>query len=462
MPRLSFWKEGAHSFDYKFQDKIISEQFQVGGTSMSCHKYLGPPINTPTGDATQPSYTNQSELNIQDLLFLENRDRKYEPDIYILRGIYQVADNDFDLSQFGLFLANGTIFINFHLNDMVQTIGRKLMNGDVLEIHHLKDFNTLDSTLPIALRRYYVVQDAKWPTEGFTQTWWPHLWRVKCTPMVNAQEYKDILDQIAQEITGNANANIFNSNITSIMTTYDKLTNINDAVILQAENIVPLSGYDTSDLYVLPVDHGLKESVSSLLFSNIGSGYFASNVGITFSAPQLVEGILPVGNVHLFGNGAIANVTMINQGYGYTEIPTVTFTGANTYPAHATAILTHLDNPGDPRVSHPDWGLSGYLTGDGAPPNGLTAQAGISFPPDAPVGTYFLRVDFIPNRLFRFDGVRWNKLEDAVRANLSPGYNNKTLISTFVNNMATYTDSNGNTQPSKQSLHTIFRLSSDN
>ena len=39
----------------------------------------------------------------QDLLFLEYRDRKYDQDIYTIRGVYNVQDIDFNLSQFGLF-----------------------------------------------------------------------------------------------------------------------------------------------------------------------------------------------------------------------------------------------------------------------------------------------------------------------------------------------------------------------
>lgn len=454
------WRDGKHSNDYRFFDKTISEQFQVGGTGVLIHKYIGPAINGPTGDATQPSYSNQSETNIQDLLFLENRDRKYDPDIYTTRGIYTVADNDFDLSQFGLFLANGTIFINFHLNDMMELLGRKLMNGDVLELPHLKDYNTINDSVPIALKRYYVVSDAKWPTEGFSPTWWPHLWRVKCAPMVNGQEYKDILDQIAQDVTGNANAN--SSQISNIISTIDTLTTINDSIIVQAQFDVSKSGYDTSTLYTLPFDHDKKNSVSSLIYSDIGLGYFAGNAAVTFSAPQTVDGINAVGNISLFGNGAIANVTIWNPGFGYTETPTAIFTGANTRVATANVVLTVYDNPSDPRNAHPDAKIQGYLVGDGTAPNGLTVVAGSAFPIDAKVGDYFLRLDYLPNRLFRFDGNRWTKLEDSVRANLTPGPNNTTLKSSFINNMTTYTDINGNVHQGRQALNTLFKPGADN
>jgi hypothetical protein len=40
-----------------------------------------------------------------------------------------------------------------------------------------------------------VIQDGNFASEGFSQTWQPHLWRIKATPMVNAQEYSQIIDQ---------------------------------------------------------------------------------------------------------------------------------------------------------------------------------------------------------------------------------------------------------------------------
>ena len=49
--------------------------YQVGGTDLYVHKYQG--TNNPVSDdATLPTYDVTSPTNIQDLLFLENRDRK--------------------------------------------------------------------------------------------------------------------------------------------------------------------------------------------------------------------------------------------------------------------------------------------------------------------------------------------------------------------------------------------------
>ena len=58
------------------------------------------------------------------MLFLENRDRKYSKDIFELRAQYNLGDNDsFDLTQFGMFLANDTLFFNFHIESMVEALG---------------------------------------------------------------------------------------------------------------------------------------------------------------------------------------------------------------------------------------------------------------------------------------------------------------------------------------------------
>ena len=190
MPRLSLWKEGVHSADYKFQDRRIKELFTASGVGVNVHKYLGPLPQGDTGDFTQNTGLQPNELTIQDVLFLENRDRKYDKDIYNMRGHYTVQDTDFNLSQFGLFITNDTIFMTFHINDMIERMGRKIMAGDVFELAHIRDFNPLDPNdeIPIALRKYYVVQETTRAAEGFAPTWWPHLLRVKLTPMVNCQE----------------------------------------------------------------------------------------------------------------------------------------------------------------------------------------------------------------------------------------------------------------------------------
>jgi hypothetical protein len=244
MPRLSLYKPEKGP-DFKFLDRTINEQFQVGGTDIFVHKYLGP-VNPEEGTATPSVPTNSNpigELGIQDLIFMENRDRHYDQDVYRIRGIYTMQDIDFNLSQFGLFLTNDNIMITFHLRSTFDTIGRKLMAGDVLELPHLKDEYALDDAM-IALKRYYVVTDVTRPASGYSQTWYPHLLRAKCQPLVDSQEFKEILDADAGAGDG--------TTLRDIMSTYNKSLEINQAILDQAELDSPTSGYDVKQFYVLP------------------------------------------------------------------------------------------------------------------------------------------------------------------------------------------------------------------
>jgi len=242
MPRLSLWKKEKTN-DFHFMDKIIREQFLVGGTGVLVHKYVQPADQGASNDPTRPNYRADDILNetkIQDLLFLENRDRIYDPDVYELMGVYNVGDQDFDLTQFGLFLSADTIFISFHINDMVDRIGRKLMAGDVIELPHVRDDLLLDQSKP-AVNKFYVVQDASRAAEGFSQTWYPHIWRIKASPMTDAQEYRDILQQNAEEGSGV-------DTLKDALSTYQRELEISNAIIAAGEKEVPKYEQNTSNL----------------------------------------------------------------------------------------------------------------------------------------------------------------------------------------------------------------------
>jgi hypothetical protein len=223
----------------------------VGGTDIYIHKYLGP-VNPEDGTSspTTPTNTNPiAELGIQDLLLMENRDRHYAPDVYVARAIYTMQDIDFNLSQFGIFLQNDTVMIHVHLRTMVELLGRKVMSGDVLELPHLKDEYALDNAM-VALKRFYVVQDVTRPAAGFSPTWYPHLLRLKCVPMVDSQEFKEILDQEQTDTQGNPT----NQTLRDLLSTYNTAIDTNNAILAQAEADLPRSGYDTTPFFVVPIN----------------------------------------------------------------------------------------------------------------------------------------------------------------------------------------------------------------
>jgi len=387
MPRLSLYKPEKGK-DYEFIDKRIYEMFTVGGTDIFVHKYLGPK-NPDEADATadQPRYDAVKETNIQDMLFMENRDRKYDPDIYNMRGIYNVQDIDFNMSQFGLFLSNDTLFMTIHINSSVKTLGRKIMPGDVIELPHLKDEYALND-YTVALKRYYVVEDVNRAAEGFSPTWYPHLYRIKLKQIVDSQEFKEILDLPAEEDNPGGNT------LRDLLSTYEKEMQINNAVVQQAEADAAKSGYDTSHFFSLKTDE----------------------------------------------NGEVELVTTDTS-----ELD------ASTQNELADRVMQTPDREG----------YQGYLLGDGIPANGEAFGHGLSFPTGSVEGDFFLRTDFMPNRLFRYDGTRWVKQEDSVRMTLTNTNTRSHQKGTFVNNTNTNEIGGENVQE-RQSLSQALRPKADN
>lgn len=406
MPRISLYKD-ERGVDYKFIDRQISEMFAIAGVTIYLHKYLGAkPPSSSTAD--QPTYDTIDPTNIQDLLFLENRDRKYESEIYRLRGKYEVQNIDFNVSQFGLFIDNDTLFLTVHINDFITHVGRKPISGDVIELPNLRDefaMNEYDVSLP----RYYSIQDVGRASEGFSATWYPHLYRLRLKKITANQQFADItntpvgedadlflgeymegelyypgqivrygglLYQVRNTVpsTGTSiappNQTVWSlySGVTldTLLSTREKELQINDALLLQAETDSPKSGYETRQYFTLAVDE--------------------------FGKPVLILG----------ENNTIVNATPIRSGY------------------------------------------TGYLLGDGFPPNGHMFGHGIQFPDNPRMNDFFLRTDFLPTRLYRFDGSSWIKWNDNVRMTLSNINSRMTLRTSFINNTTyTYMDETG-------------------
>ena len=572
MPRLSLWRPNKTN-DYNFFDRIISEQFTAGSTDLYVHKYLGPTNQGASIDYTQPDYDVLAPTNIQDLLFLENRDRTYDPDVYRLRGHYNVQNLDFDLSQFGLFLNNDIIFITVHYNDMIDLIGRKLMVGDVIELPHLLDYNPLKETIPVALKRFMQITDANYASEGFSPTWFPHLWRIKCEPLVDSEEFSQILAAPIDQDTylgiwdttkpyptgyvityGDKNyralidvpAGIMPPNTTywqldtadnlkDILATYNTNIAINDAALQEAARLVPKSGYTTNNLYIVPT-YG-EYSSNGVLSRAINNPAPPVNVNTNGGVPNpAYTGTVMMVSSTQYKNSspviripkaAIKSIWDMTADMGYDKLDvfntthletftlapdrtdknsvrvsgeiilTVTSGGPITGP-YGTADNTYATADADPELpgftgtisQQMDWradcdpafqfiarssprsfGYSaGYMTGDGTAPNGFQTGilglgsvygAGISFPINPQVGDYFLRIDYFPQLLYRWDGRVWIRISSNVRTVTGFTEQDQSLLSGFINDTAETKLTNGTYIPQRQALSTALALTPD-
>ena len=562
MPRLSLWRPNKTN-DYNFFDKTISQMFTAGATDLYIHKYLGPTDQGPSIDYTQPQYDALNPTNIQDLLFLENRDRTYDTSIYRLRGQYNVQNLDFNLSQFGLFLSNDTIFVTVHYNDMIDLVGRKLMVGDVLELPHLLDYNPLKETIPTALKRFYQITDSNYASEGFSPTWFPHLWRIKCEPLVNSEEFSQILQEpINQDnylgpwdknrtypagyVISYGDKNYISkievpigisppnttywdldtaSNLSDILSTYNTNIAINNAALEEAARLVPKAGYDTGNLYIVPT-YGILEANDQLsgkynqpappvniVTSSSGAppstgtvvmmrnakfknpspairiskatlksmwdmtadqafpkleARNSTNIESIYIAPQRTES----GSGPVSGDRALSVVSMgtITGPYGTADNTYATADANPELPGFTGTISTQMDWRADcdpafqfiARSSPRSFGYTtGYLSNTGEAPNGFPTGAGIAFPQNPQVGDYFLRIDYFPQLLYRWDGRMWVRISSNVRT--ATGYTaaDQSQLSGFINNDAVTKLTDGTFVPQSQPLSSILQITPD-
>jgi hypothetical protein len=245
MTRIRNWNN-RYNNDYKFIDRSISEWMGMSGTIAYVHLYLG----TYSANGT-PSLTT-----IQDVLLMENRNRAYSENVYEMACIYTLNEYQLDLTQFGLMTTTDSVFIDFHYQDMLTQIGRKLIAGDVLELPHRRDDSPLSGP---AQNKYYVVSEGEWPAVAYSPTWYPHIWRVKCDALTNSQEYADIMSQQTQNPLGldaGTLADILNgySTANGVTTATSPQMAINQQVVAQAKADMLRRNFETQQYYVIPGD----------------------------------------------------------------------------------------------------------------------------------------------------------------------------------------------------------------
>ncbi len=450
---------------------------------------------------------------------------------------------------------------------MIDLVGRKLMVGDVLELPHLLDYNPLNETIPVALKRFYQITDSNYASEGFSQTWYPHLWRIKCEPLVNSEEFSDILkepinqdnylgnwdkdktyppgytinfgDKIYESIievpAGVTPPNatywkeIDNGSLADILSTYNKNIAINNAQLEEAKRLVPKAGYDTSKLYVVPTYGRFKSNnvpsdqtnqpappVNVITSSNTGTAIPVEGTVVFMRSPKyknhsagikikkevlqsiwdmtadmdiedklekFVQASLnmveeaPVrtesgsGSVETTKSLAVQSLGIITGPYGTADNTYATADQDPTATGFTGDITQQMDYRADcdpgfqyiTRSSPRTFGYStGYLSGDGTAPNGFPVGAGISFPQNPQVGDYFLRIDYMPQLLYRWDGKLWVRVSENVRTDTGFSAEDTSLMSGFINNQGEiYLNNSDEFVPAAQPLSSILTISPD-
>jgi hypothetical protein len=124
---------------------------------------------------------------IQDLLYLENRDRDYSNVSVPLKCSYQPMDIIGDLGKFGFSIMDMYAF-TCSFARMVELLGRPIVIGDIIEVVPEMQYDA--NLLPV--KKYLEVSDCGWATDGFTPGWKPLLYRFQASQVNPSQENRQI------------------------------------------------------------------------------------------------------------------------------------------------------------------------------------------------------------------------------------------------------------------------------
>jgi len=418
------------------------------------------------------------------------------------------------------------------------------------------------------------ITDANYASEGFSQTWFPHLWRIKCEPLIDSQEFSQILQapintdnylgqwdktkpyppgyiisygdknyESIKDVPAGTNPPdpeywklTDEQNLRDILATYNKNIEINNAVLEEANRILPYSGYDADNLYVVPT-YGLYVEDLELsgklnqpappinVMAPDGPPVTATGTVVFMRSPEFknpspviripksvvksfwdltadydpisafkqlnleIEQIIPErtdtgsGSVETTKVLSVLSAGTITGPYGTADNTYSTADQNPELPGFTDSITPQMDFRADcdprfqyiARSSPRSFGYTyGYMTGNGIPPNGFPLGSGtnptgvgISFPANPQVGDYFLRIDYLPQLLYRWNGGMWVRISSNVRTGtgmVAPGeigHVDQSQLSGFINNDNLTKLTDGTFVPQKQALSKILTVAPD-
>lgn len=183
--------------------------------------------------------TQLSLDNIEDLVYLENRDRAYCRSSVMLKCTYDLLDVQTELAKFGINLPQTYIF-TVSFADMVKILGRPVVIGDIVELPGEVMYDP--NLRPV--RKWLEVTDCGWSTEGYTLNWKPNLFRFYAQPIMPSVEHKDILGLPGQTNQTQSDGDILSQGFLQNDQAYDSTKVIEQ----ESSDAVPQTGEDPQDI----------------------------------------------------------------------------------------------------------------------------------------------------------------------------------------------------------------------
>lgn len=180
--------------------------------------------------------------NIQDPIFLENRDREYSMVSIKMKASYQPQDIVANQEKYG-FVGSESYILETSFMQTLAKLGRPFVVGDIIELPSEKQYNpSLRGIL-----KYVEVQDVAWSVNGYTPTWVPTMQRLICKPALASQETQSIYGKLTADIDTSGLSDLNDGNHPM----YQDITAISQSIEAEANTMSPADLNDRANIPVL-------------------------------------------------------------------------------------------------------------------------------------------------------------------------------------------------------------------
>jgi hypothetical protein len=185
-------------------------------------------------------YEDTHIYNIQDRIFLENRDIEYALVPIKLKAQYTPLDIKSSMSKWGQLMDDNEYAIEVSFNQAVTRLGRPFVIGDIIELPSETQYT---STLR-PVKKYVEVQSVGWSVNSYTPNWRPTMQTLICTPALASTETRDVFGKNTAKISTMGLSDIFDGNNEK----YQDLHNISQTIKADANTMVPQEGSDYANV----------------------------------------------------------------------------------------------------------------------------------------------------------------------------------------------------------------------
>jgi len=185
-------------------------------------------------------YEDTHIYNIQDRIFLENRDIEYALLPIKLKAQYTPLDMRSTMGKWGQLMDDNEYALEVSFDQAVTRLGRPFVIGDIIELPSETQYT---STLR-PVKKYVEVQSVGWSVNSYTPNWKPTMQMLICTPALASTETRDIFGKNTAKINTMGLSDIYDGNNEK----YQDLHNISQTIKADANTMVPQEGSDFANV----------------------------------------------------------------------------------------------------------------------------------------------------------------------------------------------------------------------